>query len=45
MSDMPEWFNTDTASAYIGVTAATLRRLGSGAFPLVSGSGRSTFAT
>lgn len=27
MSDMPEWFSTDTAAAYIGVTAATLRRL------------------
>lgn len=27
MPDMPEWFSTDTAAAYVGVTAATLRRL------------------
>lgn len=27
MSEMPEWFSTDSAAAYIGVTAATLRRL------------------
>lgn len=27
MPNMPEWFSTDTAAAYIGLTAATLRRL------------------
>ena len=27
MSEMPEWFSTDTAAGYVGVTAATLRRL------------------
>lgn len=27
MPDTPVWLNTDDAAAYIGVTAATLRRL------------------
>ena len=27
MPDVPEWFSTDTAAAYIGITPGTLRRL------------------
>ena len=30
VSEMPQWFSTDSAAAYIGVTAATLRWLVAG---------------